>query len=928
LRDPEFSRVDNMQKRVVRCYAGTDDTGRIQYELFPVHVLNDSLPKLFYMLTGKNPLFPDAPVVPSPYWTRFQKATATKARPGGVKGSVKLLRKIVKLCPCFKRPYISQCVCPICATFVAALRLLNRIHPRLYRAAGEKASVDGAAPTQACNQCHGLCHIGGSYRKLSLGASTATNILLCPPKRVSTLELRVRDGDGRPIHHSDKLDSDPLVYPAFIPGSKRMYTDTDGYVVQPFAIPSKRCFANNCKPTVLDAGAGCGWDHVFRDMKNVEFIDLNNERVTERGCPVLLSEEPVTWYEFQEVVTSSASGGGEADPDWADDGSSQTRTEWLPQRGTMAQFMRRVRRWSIKYFDHLFRVKLHRGMSKLFEDTFVVRRALGCYKSDMYASLFASSTERHPAFREIDVLPPSSAVVPLPFDSASCHPAFFGKRVRSVSGLDSPLWDSDALQARVKGTLSGGTDFAARFEAMRENVVTCEFGESVADAVYVWGHGAYGERTADLPAGRRQKSLFKRGIKVTVRQHVQCVFAMSEVRGSAAYHATAFRDQMHIFKHGTVPDNSKAEWFYKGQRLMGGDRTNYGVLPVGIIEATGPLCIIEGIECVDLDRDGCTGQYQGLHNFRFIQTSKALNKVEHREVRAPPGHGKGIHDSAGAGPGRAIAGGARAGASAPPGVRGVVLHLVQIKPRPTNDKQYHLWAHDQPYLYAYISKSAIDSMLANAEKGYKQSSLDFEYLSVGETVNTSELRVRRDWCICAPCAVRDFAKCEMRGVFGVAGSKFRSVTIRASAAVERRQTRGAGELQEFAKKVKVGQLLVTRVHADDASEEDCYFLCKVTRKPWQLTKKQVFGGNEYGKGWWVFRMHWFKFDSEDASGNRKYTLLNTVRQGITFNLNAVARNLALDRLKIGPATSEGSKRVYTLPSALNEAITRYCCLSS
>ena len=104
-------------------------------------------------------------------------------------------------------------------------------------------------------------------------------------------------------------------------------------------------------------------------------------------------------------------------------------------------------------------------------------------------------------------------------------------------------------------------------------------------------------------------------------QHQECsetegvrhIFVFSKRKGDTVFDMTAQTDLAHIMRTGKVPAGSRAEWFWRGTRLIGSRKTL--LLPPGLQEATTAVPLHPTLRRIVDKRDRCTAQYQGKDAF-------------------------------------------------------------------------------------------------------------------------------------------------------------------------------------------------------------------------------------------------------------------------------------------------------------------------
>jgi len=131
----------------------------------------------------------------------------------------------------------------------------------------------------------------------------------------------------------------------------------------------------------------------------------------------------------------------------------------------------------------------------------------------------------------------------------------------------------------------------------------------------------------------------------------------------------------------------------------------------------------------------------------------------------------------------------------------------------------------------------------------------------------------------------------------------RSERIVPSPDVERRETRtgegrgGRASLDGFAASLAKNDTVIVRVHhADHGEKAERYYVAKIATKPWQLQEGGIYCDNQYDAGWWVARIFWYHFDTEQRNGDRLYVLKKGSQEGVVWSVNAFVSGLDQSKL--------------------------------
>ena len=129
-------------------------------------------------------------------------------------------------------------------------------------------------------------------------------------------------------------------------------------------------------------------------------------------------------------------------------------------------------------------------------------------------------------------------------------------------------------------------------------------------------------------------SVYHRKLDRVLRNENVVFYCISKRKPSAAYNQQATKNIISIMKHGKLPADSKCEAFTDGERIAGGDRSNFPDLPVGKLrEQMMPVPLFARCKRWRRSRDGCRGQYQGRGAFYGWQTMTRRHEMECEDDR-------------------------------------------------------------------------------------------------------------------------------------------------------------------------------------------------------------------------------------------------------------------------------------------------------
>ena len=170
-------------------------------------------------------------------------------------------------------------------------------------------------------------------------------------------------------------------------------------------------------------------------------------------------------------------------------------------------------------------------------------------------------------------------------------------------------WNTHHVYTRKRHARTGTAiltkDFAACVDHDKKFNKTCAHPERSHEWVGVYQCSPYIHRYTDVQRKKRLKC--NRDVQSEVRQKVFAIFAFSKRKGDTVFDQSVQSDLVHVMRTGKLPRGSKAEWFWRGKRLVGSCTTR--PLTSKLQEASQPLPLHpELIRLVD-KRDRCVNAY-------------------------------------------------------------------------------------------------------------------------------------------------------------------------------------------------------------------------------------------------------------------------------------------------------------------------------
>ena len=488
--------------------------------------------------------------------------------------------------------------------------------------------------------------------------------------------------------------------------------------------------------------------------------------------------------------------------------------------------------------------------------------------------------------------------------------------------------DRLGIQVAVKGVLRvepwqrnwilGHTDFAATISVTRLAEATGAFPQTAQCCTFYLTYDFRLQLVADLPRGRFRSGLERDNVVSCVTADTTVVFCMGNANNDAQFYANASIQAMEVLHTGRVPEHSRMEFYFRGNRLLGSDTSR--PLIRGLVDATDPVAPFirsghSGVSMVKLredgkhflpavtdrpidtctrfreNRDGCSKQFQGLNAFLLYALYMCYTAVLLVNVCCQAGGGKGPAD----GVSRVVSQGCKIlalqGHEAGSESRGLCQLVANHRQAPETPRQLKLGLTAVTnFLYCWVGDpdgSAFADF--HAEKGYEGSRKDHLFESVASSWGTEEtdrgfFDTHNRPCGCDPHLAGKPDECQVKRLFH--NVKKRHESERKSGGSKRATVRSR-VTKEFVESIEEGSIVVVRVHADEPNTHDePYFLGVVTRDEgddgkdqklvWRNEKTQAVQHNVVTKNTWLIRFRWLHYcpgvthKSKTIEGSRAY----------------------------------------------------------
>lgn len=238
--------------------------------------------------------------------------------------------------------------------------------------------------------------------------------------------------------------------------------------------------------------------------------------------------------------------------------------------------------------------------------------------------------------------------------------------------------------------------------------------------------------------------------------------------------------------------------------------------------------------------------------------------------------GKSICDALGNLPKNAIIDAIQKGEYIFAGSREFVLFLAAKSPKPSvcKAKKDGWWAVDRIF-YGFFEHAKFTKLVVPTADGF-HGSHDMHMIAgtcrdANEATKNGRLEARAVPSACPPCTQLRFKDCEM--------SELLACKVKAVKA-PRADTETAGlrqmeSLHLWAASLKKKQLVATRVAKDEQSIEGIYWLAVLLGKPFEATEATLSATDSIEPGFLVVKAQWLKLESKSCEGGlRSYTLLD------------------------------------------------------
>ena len=231
------------------------------------------------------------------------------------------------------------------------------------------------------------------------------------------------------------------------------------------------------------------------------------------------------------------------------------------------------------------------------------------------------------------------------------------------------------------------------------------------------------------------------------------------------------------------------------------------------------------------------------------------------------------------------------------------------------------------YLYVYVPKEAVEDArsVVAAKEGYKDSSKDHYYRSVGAEMNTARLYRRRRPCACDVCLRIDrrgqcflsMENADREAGLTPAGTSHKiGEALPPAPPADTRGTSTRRTAANIAEELTVGRDVVLRMHPDERrlNPDDEYFLGRVEEPARKLDAPVCYSTNSFQKNDWIVKIRWYELISVEANGDRMYKKGQVQFLNVKMIVQKLTRQIKLDHV---------GRSKYCLPHALDDHIVRY-----
>ena len=847
LHSKDCCRIDNTDKNQAIVDLGIcPQTGARMYDLHDRRELYYDDDEIIDVLTGRNRADKDKPNQPKPIWDDIKRATTTPSRPNGIKGSTKLIRQCK--CACMKKMKASICSCSICERFKDALRRYHKYQVGWRHQAVEKRK-------QAL------------IRSMEAGGMPGNEIIQHLNQNPDLVQCSLCSGECHPGSKYQTFSVSPstctsalLCVRVHIPpydlpkldiNFRAIPGETDEFYMHPEACCYGTHVGFNTSAGTTQSYPKCGWDAAFKSMPMHERVVIEESTGEEvkhciRACPDEYERDgKVIWMDFLKVARGAESTtNNDDDEDWNAGDGVKFQSEWLPVEGSVPQFFEHLLRSLEAYLPHHYEIKLSNRTDRLRERAFIID----------------------------------------PIARDDCPEVF-------------------------KHVVSEVVDFASDIHAKRAHDTTCSFPETHKCEVHHLTYAPKFVTVDEMEAEHKRtaKTLRKRGVDRVIRPENVVFYCFSKAKGSAAYNQQATANIISIIKTGRLPTGSKSEAFYEQKRILGGDLTSHPALQEGkLAEWENMEPFYPDVKRWYRSRDGCGAQYQGKGAFRGWQTMNQRHGIICEDRRKVTMHGKDIAD----GDGSAVSGMVRKSFMDDYGLgtRNLVRQLAFKFPAPKTERHTRYYGErglyaSTKYIFMYIPEDAIDEKIVSVEEGYKGSSKDHYYRSLGNSEETSRLFKRRRACVCQPCLKLEDGCILTHGNSDLkAGTTPRATIVKlytARPTPEARQLRGSrNPTPEFCNSLSARRNVIVRVSNDERANNpnEDYFVAKIEKKALKLNAGGVYSATKYNKNDWIVFVRWYAFvpsktnEAEDRFYSKGFaqwipcnSIIKTLENPITLN---------------------------------------------
>ena len=929
---------DNQNKEKVGIYLGLDEKGNRLYDLHERRVRNGNLEHLLAVFHG------------SPYGERFRKETATPKRPNGAV----LRRKDLTdaRCPCIKKRKASQCDCQLCTYVEDNLRRWHKARSgwhraklpctcHIHRALLPEAEAEAA---EAEAEAEAVWLAAGAQLPNEPEEAHAEQWAAVAAARARAAAARAR------AQRYDGMTASPkALAAALLPCGESSYPD--------YSLPGKvyceydqPCVAGNCPKQIFAPLEACGWEHVFN-----------------ADCPIDCSDDPFQWWVWRPMPRGVDEAGKTTfSPEWMPHRGTRREfviefrskaREWLYH-----SWRDRVLRHSLRIFDdrrsgrHVIAERARVAGPRL------TAAALQVVADQAEVERVAATAQFLPARRRAERRCTARAHVLAALlrvadaDAAAHQPS---------AEQCLTLQRAEQQHAALANTAVVQCDYAAQFETLRARNATCARMERHNFEVSHVGFAPYVQATREgrfrgkRPRERFQHkqhvyvffSFFSAGYKPNARSHnvVQedidhflkyGSFLTGEwIEGGQRYPGGPTGEARKLLPTGLseaplapavlpgmdrrleVTDGCGCQYDCGTQHHQTAEwRTKTANWPEARAEVAAAAAEMEAARAVaeakaqaaasEAEAAAAMAEADAAVEVAAARKAAAEGGIVRVHVKKVESHGKaGATDGSGNVATFALKAAIESGVLVDPGTRELVLFLADHRRKPSVGQESkdgfqavtkYFWGF---FDTAKFTKSKVPDCEARGWKCNDQHMYAGLCADLQKAERDGPLRVNRMFCVCLPCSLLDFERCEMTAMMG----RSRPVTVPLPRNTPSRVSQ-LESLDAWAKVLKPGMVVAVRAPAAEHGLEGSFWLALIMSEAFPVTEDMVHQSAEYEAGFLVVKAKYYSLEQRSPRG---YVLKD---EEWILDVNAMIRlpNVIFSGGSVGKAPRESRSGLHIL----------------